>query len=459
MDIPFFNADFVGNRMVIAIMGIVHVWINHAFAVGMVPLIVGIEWWAWRNNRPDWDELARKILFVVFIVTTTFGALTGVGIWLSTTVVNPYAIGSLLRVFFWAWFAEWIVFVSEVGLILAYFLTWKHMTGPRKVTHIRLGVVLAVMSWLTMAIIVAILGFMMNPGGWMESPNLFVGFTNPIYLPQLFFRTVLALAIAGALALGLSTLLTKRGTELQSNAIRVFSAWTLFWLPPTFLAAVVYYDAIPNGMTTNLPVAFGTQAFESQFGLLVQVMLLALAGAAAVLVWGLWRPQLAKPFAWAIPLIVLAAVLGYFERAREFVRKPYVIGYYMLANGIRVDDVPYLLKAGVLPNSVWARHRQVTAENQLEAGEDMYGILCSRCHTRYGLNSVTRKLGAMYPGQDEWSPAAVEAFLKNMHGARPYMPPFVGSPPEREALAAYLASLHPAIPRQRAADAATSNGR
>ena len=104
MDFPIYHLDFFGDRMLIAFIAVVHVIINHAFAVGAMPLITLMEWWGWRKGDRDMDNLAHRILWVCFIVTTTLGALTGVGIWLSIALVNPSAIGSLIRVFFWAWF-------------------------------------------------------------------------------------------------------------------------------------------------------------------------------------------------------------------------------------------------------------------------------------------------------------------------------------------------------------------
>ncbi len=67
--------------------------------------------------------------------------------------------------------------------------------------------------------------------------------------------------------------------------------------------------------------------------------------------------------------------------------------------------------------------------------------LCSRCHTLNGINSVKDNLAALYPGQDSWNPGAIESFLKDIHGVRPFMPPFIGTAAERGALAAYLATL------------------
>jgi cytochrome bd-type quinol oxidase subunit 1 len=104
MDFPIFHADFLGNRMIIAIIGILHVIINHGLAVGLMPLITAIEHYGHKTNNQKYDNLAHKLLFIAFIITTTVGALTGVGIWLSVGLINPYSIGSLIRVFFWAWF-------------------------------------------------------------------------------------------------------------------------------------------------------------------------------------------------------------------------------------------------------------------------------------------------------------------------------------------------------------------
>ena len=209
--------------VVIGVIAVLHVYINHALAVGAAPLIAAMEWWGWRWGDEAWDRLAYRMLFVCFVVTTTVGALTGVGIWLSSSLVNPAAIGSLIRVFFWAWFVEWLVFITEVGLIIAYFLTWNNWGRRHKGLHIGLGVLLSVASWMTMAIIVAILGFMMDTGTWPERPTLLRGVLNPIYLPQLLFRTPYAFVSAGLFGLVLTYFLTNSDSNLRARAIRFCS--------------------------------------------------------------------------------------------------------------------------------------------------------------------------------------------------------------------------------------------
>src|SRR5690606_26180550 len=216
MDFPMFHLDWLNNRMLIAGIATLHVIINHGLAVGFIPLVTWLEQKGLKRSGTDqitdleWDEKVYKMMKVAFIITTTIGAMTGVGIWFSAALISPASIGSLIRVFYWAWFTEWLVFVTEVVLILIYFLSWKtaNKSLSAKLKHVRFGWSLAVFSWITMAIIVSILGFMMDPGNWNTEKSLINGFTNPIYLPQLLFRTPVAMLLGGVFGMTMTCLFT-----------------------------------------------------------------------------------------------------------------------------------------------------------------------------------------------------------------------------------------------------------
>jgi hypothetical protein len=443
MDFPIFHLDFLGNRMLIAIIAVLHVMINHSLAVGAMPLITALEWWGHRTGDERWDRLAYRILRVCFIVTTTFGALTGVGIWLSTSLVNPNAIGSLIRVFFWAWFTEWLVFVAEVVSIMVYYLSWKRM-ADRKRAHIAIGAVLSALSWITMAIITAILGFMMDPGSWMSAKSFMSGVFNPIYLPQLAFRTPVAMAAAGWLALFLAYFFTRDDSDLRRRAVRWLSLWGLAWLPLVAAGAAWYWRVIPTWMTDSLPIAIGTQRFAAWHQQLLLSLAVMVAVVLVVAVAGTLAPRRVPRIALLVPFAATLVLLASFERVREFIRKPYVIGEYMYANGIRVEDYPILGEEGLLHHSAYTSIREISDANRVEAGGEVFLIACTRCHTATGVNSVTDRLRDLY-GTAAWDRDAVKAYLLGMHTARPYMPPFPGTDPEAGALADYLVDLrrHP----------------
>jgi hypothetical protein len=446
--------DFFGNRMLIAVIAITHVWVNHALAVGAAPLITLMEWWGWRTGRESWDRLAYRILFICFVITTSIGAMTGVGIWLASSLVNPNAIGSLIRVFFFAWFTEWIIFCAEVLLIVAYFLTWRRWTPDRKRLHIALGVFLSVFSWLTMAIIVAILGFMMDTGHWAEAQTFLSGVFNPIYLPQLAFRTPLAMVTAGLFGLMVLPFVLQWSDPHRPAAVRFLGIWTLAWLPLAGAGALWYWMVIPESMLANTDVALATQALATWYRQIVYVLAAAVLVIGVVTVAAVALPRRLPRTAAIVPFLLALALLGYFERYREFVRKPYVIEDYMYANGLRVADYPLLAEDGVLRHATYVRTRLPSGEQAVDAGRDMFLIACSRCHTTRGLNSVTAKLETLF-GAGAWDPAVVKPFLAGMHHSRPFMPPVPGTDAELEALTTYLCALQR---RPKAVEGAQSRG-
>lgn len=50
MDFPIFHLDGMGNRMLVAVVAVLHVLINHGLAVGAMPLITALEWWGERTG-------------------------------------------------------------------------------------------------------------------------------------------------------------------------------------------------------------------------------------------------------------------------------------------------------------------------------------------------------------------------------------------------------------------------
>ncbi len=441
MDFPVFHLDFFGNRLLIAVIASVHVLINHMLAVGALPLIAWLEWRGMRTGDQRWDTLAYRLLVVCFIVTTSLGALTGVGIWLSTSLVNPLAIGSLIRVFFWAWFTEWIVFVAEVVLILVYTLGWKAGWARRhKGRHLAVGIALAINSWLTMAIIVAVLGFQMDTGVWTVAPGFWTAVLNPIYLPQLAFRTPFALVAAGLLLLMLTAFFTRRDPAFRHRAVRAVSAWTLVFCAPWLAGAWYYWQAIPAPMLDNVPVALTTLTFQQYLEPLRLLIFGAVAVIVAVCAWGIAAPRRLPAVVLVVPVLLAAWQLSYFERVREFIRKPDVIQAYMYANGLRPADYALYAEDGLLAHAAYTTVREVTDTNRLEAGREMFRLTCSRCHTTHGVNGVVQKFGGLYGWQD-WDPEAMRLYLGSMHNARPFMPPVPGNREEHGALVAYLVAL------------------
>ncbi|MGD8778322.1 MAG: cytochrome c [Ignavibacteria bacterium] len=450
MDFPLFHLDFMGDRLLIAIIAVVHVMINHALAVGFIPIVTWFEFRGYNESKTNpeegkkWDELARKFMFVSFVITTSIGALTGVGIWFSVALISPNGIGSLIRVFFGAWFTEWIVFVLEVIFVMIYFLTWKssRKSEKAKFKHIVAGAALSVFSWLTMAIIVGILGYMMDTGSWVGNKTLIDGFFNPIYLPQLLFRTPLAFVMAGSVALLLTVLYLKEKTEFRSKVFKNISIWMFLWTPHVLSAGVFYYYKIPDLMVGNIPVAVATQRFQNWYDYLVYFLIATIIVSMLAAIWAGLAPKRTSKTLLIIPIAATLLTIGWFERIREFIRKPYVIEEYMYSNLIRVEDYPLFKEEGVLKHSTYVSTNEITEENKLEAGKNAFLITCSRCHTTNNANSIVYKFEKLFMKEEQkLDKQEILNYVPVMHKGRYYMPPFPGNEKELDALADYIIDL------------------
>ncbi|MDB5096676.1 MAG: Cytochrome [Cyanobacteria bacterium RYN_339] len=418
MDFPVFEFPYLGTRYLIALIAVLHVVINHGAAIGGSLVTVLLERKGFRDGDPRYEALAYRLAAVFFVLTTTVGALSGVGIWFSTMVGQPAAIGSMLRIFFWAWFLEWIVFVVEVALVMVYFLTWRTFQDKR--THLRVGWAYVAASGATMAIITGILGFMLTPGAWHGDHSLWSAFLNPTYLPQLVLRSGLALGLGASLALVLTRWLAP--ADFQAEASRYLGRFFFAAVPLIALGGMAYLFVLPDAVRGLVPTALVTSRFipyvQASYAINA-VICLALLG------FGWQARRRALPIVGRLAAFVaLVCLLGQFERVREFARKPYMIPGYMYANGLREADRAKYDRDGILAH---ARYPDA------HPGRAVFKLECASCHTLGGMNDPSVPL----KGQ---SAAAIDPFIASLHEVHPFMPPFMGTAKERRALAEFLAS-------------------
>lgn len=428
MNFPIVEFTWFGNGTVIALIATIHVLISHGVAIGAIALTVSLEHKAVKTNNKKLEDVARMLTKWILIVTTTAGAMTGVGIWISTMVIEPAAIGSLLRIFFWAWFAEWIVFCTEVILLIVYFYTWDKWKGAKKYLHLRTGLALAIFSWITMAIITGVLAAKLTPGLWTETLSFWNAFFNPTYLPSLFFRTFIAIILAAAF-ISLIVKFRIKDKNLQGDIFSVFGKWMVVSLPALLLFGSWYLSRIPEQAYDQ--VVWSTGMSKEMF------TAINLTGLTILILFALWLWLKPKKLPFILAIAVWFASVGYiaeFEMVRESVRKPYIIYDYMYANGILVDEIEKYNEEGFLPHMSFLGVTEVTEENKYDAGRALYQGQCLSCHSIDGW----RTKRAFTARVDGWSEDALASFISVMHETRPFMPPFVGTDEERQALAHYI---------------------
>ncbi len=431
MEFPLFQVPYLGNGMTIGIVAVVHVLISHGLAIGAMTMVVLGEYRGFNNEDPDWENFSRRLLLAIIIIITGVGAVTGVGIWVTTSALSPRGIGSLLRVFFWPWFMEWLVFVTELIILLVYYFTWDHWTGAEKRRHVRLGAGYILMSLGSAILITGILGFMLTPDGWPWQQSLASAFFNPTFLPQLVLRLAIALTLGSLFALAY-LLFMRREPRFRDEALHLFGTICLVavaLIPPL---TWWYYAVVPSRYKTHIIYGILTSHLSQHPGVLFAAAAVALAGllACAGLAWG---RKTSAARALVIPALVLAVAFVFaFERTREFMRGPYLMPGYLYAANVLLPEKPFLDGQGLLPNAYWFNMLgRNDPENQ---GAFLLAANCSACHTIDGLNDIRTRV-------KNRSEDGIFVYLSHIGDMVPFMPPFSGTEAERRILARFLYRL------------------
>jgi mono/diheme cytochrome c family protein len=155
---------------------------------------------------------------------------------------------------------------------------------------------------------------------------------------------------------------------------------------------------------------------------------------------------------WPVAVFALlagAGVLAGYERVREGVRKPFVIAGQMFSNGVLVSEIDSLNEKGILSKAAWAT--KAPGGRVVSKGEAVFRAECSSCHTRdgyLGIRKLTAAMDADYAPlflaalRDDGASWKARAAGSDARPDYPFMPPFVGTDGELNALAAWLVSLN-----------------
>jgi mono/diheme cytochrome c family protein len=444
MDYPIWDlATTLGGGVLIGVVSILHVVVSH-FAIGGGLAIAIVETLSVRRNDPALREMARRSSKILILVSTVFGAISGVGIWVTIGLVQPAATSALIHTFVWVWAIEWAFFLLEVVTALAYFATWDLVSRR---THLLLIWLYALSAFMSLVVIQGILSFMLTPGRWVETRSIADAFFNPTFLPGLVYRTGICLLLAGAYLTFAA--LRERGPS-RGRLVRLLASFEAAGALLAYGGYRWWEAALPvhvRGLFAGAkPLLATLQATRS----------LSLRALAFVLVVAL--ASLVLPRVKSVPVaivVLLAAFLsfGSAERLREGARRPFVIRDVMFSNGVLVAELPGLNAAGILSKARWAA--QANGPSGASLGRAVFLAECSSCHTVDGYMSIRKVTGAMdadllgafldesRKDGDAWH-AVLEHRAAPPKPGYPSMAPFVGTDSEKDALVTYLVGLQAA---------------
>jgi cytochrome bd-type quinol oxidase subunit 1/cytochrome c2 len=433
MNYPVWDVAF-GAGLLMALVSILHVFVSH-FAVGGGLFLVLTERKAIRNNDHALLQWLKTHTKFFVLVTVVFGAVSGVGIWFTISLINPSATSSLIHSYVWGWAIEWVFFFLEITAVLLYWHGWDKLDSR---LHLWYGWVYFVAAFASMVIINGIISFMLTSGGWIDSHAFWTGFFNPTYFPSLAFRFCLSLALAGIYALVTASLQTD--PELKGMLVK----WSAAWIVPSFIVlpflAWWYIQKVPSDLWSS---ARGPMPTATHFASLITI----LAVITFVLsLLSLIKPKRLHPALSFLIFLSALATMGAFEFTREAIRKPYIIANYMYGNALYAAPAPGdggftvegIDQAGVLNTARWIQQREPANAGNPSAGGEIFRVECQSCHTIDAYRGLKK-----YLKMRRWDSGTIREMLGSldlMHNGS--MPPFTGRSSERDALAMFLTQIN-----------------
>jgi mono/diheme cytochrome c family protein len=428
----------MGGGGLIAVVAVLHVVVSH-FAVGGGAVLAALETAAVRRNDRPMRDLVKRSSMMLLLLSTVFGAISGVGIWFTIGVVHPAATSSLIHTFVWAWATEWAFFLLEVVTALAWVSTWGKVS-PR--THLLLIWLYAFAAFMSLVIIQGILGFMLTPGSFPATHSFRDGFLNPTYLPGLLFRTGACVLLAAAWIAFAA--LREPDRVARARLSRLLGGVSILGLGLAGLGWFAWEKALPESIR-RLFLGVKPLLASLATGRSHTLRMFLVAAFLALLVTLLPRLQ-SWPVA-VLAFLVGAGILAGYERIREGVRKPFVIAEQMFSNGVLVSEIDALNEKGILSKAVWATRE--AGGRAVPKGEAVFRAECSSCHTRDGYLGIRMLVAPMNDGRmtrfltaqrDNGARWMARAAGKGVTPDYPFMPPFVGTDAELRALSGWLDS-------------------
>lgn len=421
MNYPVWELTTIGGGTLIAVISILHVYIAH-FAVGGGIFIWLTDLKGFRDNNPGIHEYLKKHIWFFLLITMVFGAVSGVGIWFAISLVNPSGTSILIHNFVFAWAIEWVFFLGEIISLLVLYYQFDSLGREKR---LKIGFIYFILAWLSLFAVNGVLSFMLTPGKWLDTGSFWFGFFNITFLPTLVFRTMLSLMIAGIFSyvtsINISDINLKKSLLQYSRnwiilsglALIPTSFWCYFTLPYELRETNFHF----NPQTSPMAVIF------------IFALLFTITVAYYIVKTSNYKLQL-----YLVSAIVVCGlfIIGSFEYMREISRKPYVIQRYMFSSSILKSDIDTLNNEGFLQHVKWSRIKTITDENRIDAGNELFRLQCLCCHTINGIRNdiISRTSHFTYEG--------LVSQLTGQGKVLNYMPPFIGTNDEKEALALYI---------------------
>lgn len=196
----------IGKEVVIAMLVMPHILIA-AFVQGMGLIAPSLEYMGLITKQQKYDRLAKSAAIVTILVFAT-GSSIAITFVLALITLYPVFWSYLQNIMFWPLLGEAFMFVAEIALLYAWYVTWDTM-AYRKRLHIIIGFSAGISELFQMTLINVVGSYMLTPAA-APANNVASTYLNATFVPLNMHRFIGNLSFGGFLIAGVAAVLYLR---------------------------------------------------------------------------------------------------------------------------------------------------------------------------------------------------------------------------------------------------------
>jgi cytochrome d ubiquinol oxidase subunit I len=212
----------IGKEVVMAVIWQSHIF-HAAFIAGILFIASISEYLGVLTKQHKYDRFAKNaaILTILIFAVGSSIAITGL---LALITLYPVFWSYVQNIMFWPLFAEAFMFVGEIILIYAWYVSWDKL-AYRKKLHVVIGFMAAFLVIAQFTFINVVGSYLLTPS-LSEATNVAATYLNPTFLPLNMHRFVGNISFTGFLVAGWGALRYLRSTR---DADREYYDWMGHW--------------------------------------------------------------------------------------------------------------------------------------------------------------------------------------------------------------------------------------
>ena len=216
----------IGKEVVIAVLAQSHIF-HAAFIAGILFIASISEYLGVVTKQPKYDRFAKTAAIVTILIFAV-GSSVAITFILALITLYPVFWSYIQNILFWALFAEAFMFVGEIILIYAWYVSWEKL-AYRKKLHVVIGFMAAFLVIAQVTFINVVGSYLLTPT-LAEVTNVGATYLNPTFVPLNMHRFVGNISYAGFLVAGWGALRYLRSTRDEDREYYDWMGhWGLVW--------------------------------------------------------------------------------------------------------------------------------------------------------------------------------------------------------------------------------------